>query len=75
MMRYYQDRSGEYYFLHTDGSMIYEDKIVKDLDEGLSSSSACLLSPDVKAYFDKRFRRILADNLIREDRIMAHVEG
>ncbi|KAL5057551.1 hypothetical protein RYX36_029155 [Vicia faba] len=74
-MRYYKDENREYNFLHTDGCLIYEDRIVNPPDEGLSLSCAGFLSSDVKAYFNEWLGNILADNQVQEECMMTHIEG
>lgn len=52
---------------------MYDDQIVepkKDFIDGVGSSSVGVLFDDTRAYFDKLFGNIMADNQIREDQIM-----
>lgn len=82
LMHYYKDKNNRFYYLDTDGSLVYEDWIIEPKKKKESSStgeagstSAGLLSVDPKIYFDDWFGKILADNQAREDRVMSHIKS
>ena len=59
--------------------MIYDDKVLepaKDLsvEAPSSSSSSTSFSYDLKSYLNELVGRIFANNMIREERIMAHID-
>lgn len=77
-MGYYTDTNGEYYYLKESSRKVYDDKIVepvKDPSDEPSGSSYSFLSTDLKSYLDEMVGKILADNHIIEERIMAHIDS
>lgn len=78
MMRYYRDTDGVYYYLRKPCRKVYDDQIVepmKDLSDEAGASGTGLLSAVMKTYLDELVRKILEDNQVREERIMAHIES
>lgn len=48
---------------------------MKPSNDGLGSSTVGLLYPNVKDYLDELVGRILDNNQVQEERIMAQIEG
>lgn len=75
------DLSGDYPYLEDSDGKIYNDNIVEqgkedakivgpsDIGVGPASST----SADVKTLIDYMLQKLLTDNQIREDQIMAHI--
>lgn len=82
-MRYYKDLNGDYYYLEDSGRQVYDDKIVEHVKETVEATGpsvvgvgvAFSLSPDVKTLIDDMLQKLLADNQVMEDGIMARVDA
>lgn len=77
-MRYYMDIDGDYYYLEESGKKVYDDKVmdpINDASDEAGGSSSGLLYADLKSCLYELVGKILADNQIREERIMARIDS
>lgn len=80
-MRYYKDSNGDYYYLEDSGRKIYDDKIhekevTETTDPSIASASVDASTfVDMNALLDDVTLKVLADNHIRKDQIMAAIKA
>lgn len=77
-MRYYMDIDGDYYYLEESGKKVYDDKVmdpINDPSDEAGGSSSGLLYADSKSCLYELVGKILADNQIREERIMTRIDS
>lgn len=78
-IRYHRNTNGDYYYLEDSGRKIYDDKIVDPIKEAAETASPFDIgdvatyssSSNVKTLLDEMLQKLLADNKIIEDNIMA----
>lgn len=77
-MIYYMDTHGDYYYPEEFRKKTYNDKVedsIKDPSNEASESSFGFLSADLRFYLDELVRKILADNQVREEMIIVHIDS
>lgn len=75
--------NGDYYYLEDSGRQIYDDKIVEHVNKVVEATgpsttgvgASFSTTPNVKTLIDDILQKLLADNQVREDRIMAHIDA
>ncbi|KAL5079075.1 hypothetical protein RYX36_007496 [Vicia faba] len=77
-MRYYRDyKDGSYFYLEEFGIKVYDDKIVDRPADAIvahtSTTSYGSLFLNLKGYLDELLGRLITDNQIRKDHIMARI--